>query len=67
MAHCQIYGITNYLAIDCFHRMDYAFQGRNPPTQLAAMVAHTNSTYVEQQWFANSGANAHITNQLKNL
>ena len=47
--------------------MDYAFQGRNPPTQPAAMVAHTNSAYEEQQWLADSGANAHITNQLDNL
>jgi hypothetical protein len=65
-APCQICGRMNHLAIDCFHRMDYAFQGRNPPTQLAAMVAHTNSTY-EEQWLADSGANAHITNQLDNL
>jgi hypothetical protein len=47
--------------------MDYAFQGRIPPTQLAAMVVHTNFAYEEQQWLANSGANAHITNQLENL
>jgi hypothetical protein len=47
--------------------MDYAFQGRNASTQLAAMVAHTNSTYEDQQWLADSGANAHITNQLGNL
>jgi TRAP-type mannitol/chloroaromatic compound transport system substrate-binding protein len=47
--------------------MDYAFQGRNPPTQLEAMVAHSYSAYEEQQWLANSGGNAHITNQLENL
>ena len=47
--------------------LDYAFQGKNPPTQLAVMVAHSNSTYEEQQWLADSGANAHITNQLDNL
>ena len=47
--------------------MDYAFQGKNPPTQLATMITHTNSDYEEQQWLANSGANAHITNQLENL
>jgi transposase InsO family protein len=40
---CQICGKTSHLAIDCYHRMDYAFQGRNPPAQLAAMVAHTNA------------------------
>jgi hypothetical protein len=66
-ASCQICGKTSHSAIDCYHRMDYAFQGRNPPTQLAAMVAHTNSAYEEQQWLADSGANAHITNQIENL
>lgn len=55
------------MAIDCYHRMDYAFHGRNPPTQLAAMVAQSNSAYEEQQWLANSGANTHIINQLENL
>jgi hypothetical protein len=47
--------------------MDYAFQGKNPPAQLAAMVAHTNAAYEEPQWLANSGANAHITNALENI
>lgn len=47
--------------------MDYAFQGRNPPTQLAAMVAHTNAAYEDQQWLADSGANAQITSELENL
>jgi hypothetical protein len=60
-------GTISHLAIDCFNCMDYAFHGKNPPIQLAAMVAHTNSAYEEQQWLADSGANAHITNQLKNL
>lgn len=31
-AHRQICGRPNHLAIDCFHRMHYAFQGRNPFT-----------------------------------
>jgi hypothetical protein len=31
------------------------------------MVAHTNSTYEDQQWLADSRVNAHITNQLENL
>jgi hypothetical protein len=47
--------------------MDYAFQGGNPLTQLAAIVAHTNSAYEGQQWLANNRANAHKTNQLENL
>jgi hypothetical protein len=31
------------------------------------MAAHLNSGYEEQNWLADSGANAHITNQLGNL
>jgi hypothetical protein len=50
-----------------FHTMDYAYQGRHPPPQLAAMVAQTNSTLEDQPWFADSGTNAHITHDLKNL
>lgn len=64
---CQICGKTNHQALDCFHRMDYSYQGRHPPTQLAAMVAHTNTAIEKQEWFANSGANAHITNELENM
>ncbi|KAJ0028670.1 hypothetical protein Pint_35223 [Pistacia integerrima] len=65
---CQICGKPNHQALDCFHRMDYAFQGRHPPTQLAAMVAHTNATHVvEDPWFIDSGANQHITTNLEQL
>jgi hypothetical protein len=64
---CQIYGKTSHQALDCFHRMDYAYQGRHPPPQLAAMVAQHNTALEDQQWFADSGANAHITNELENL
>jgi hypothetical protein len=47
--------------------MDYSFQGRRPPSQLTAMVAHINSEIEDQQWLADSGANAHITNELEHL
>jgi hypothetical protein len=47
--------------------MDYSYQGRHPPPQLAAMAAQTNATLDEQEWLADSGANAHITNELSNL
>jgi len=64
---CQICGKLNHIALDCFHRMDYAFQGRRPPTQLHAMVSHTNAAYEDQEWYADSAANAHITHDLENL
>jgi hypothetical protein len=48
--------------------MNYSYQGRHPPPQLAAMAAQTNALYDEdQEWLADSGANAHITNELENL
>jgi hypothetical protein len=47
--------------------MYFAFQGRNPPTQLATMVYQSNLAYEKQEWLADSRANAHITKQLENL
>ncbi|RVW25023.1 Retrovirus-related Pol polyprotein from transposon RE1 [Vitis vinifera] len=64
---CQICGKLSHKALDCFHRMDYAYQGRHPPTQLAAMVAHSNAEQEEETWFADSGANQHITANLEHL
>jgi len=28
---CQICGRTNHQALDCFHRMNYSYQGKHPP------------------------------------
>jgi hypothetical protein len=47
--------------------MDYAFQGRHPPNELAAMVAHLNEDFGAQKWLADSGANAHITAEAANI
>lgn len=66
-APCQICGKTSHQALDSFHRMDFTYQGRNPPPQLSAMAAQTNAISEDPEWFANSGANAHITNNLNNL
>jgi hypothetical protein len=46
---CQICSKLSHLALDCYHRMDYAFQERCPPPQLHAMVAHTNNAYEDQE------------------
>jgi hypothetical protein len=67
---CQIYGKLGHQALDCFHRMNYTYQGKHPPAQLAAMAAKTNAQTeqnAEQPWYADSGANNHITATLDNL
>ena len=47
--------------------MDFSFQGRHLPAQLVAMAAHTHVTQDDQPWFADSGANTHITSAIANL
>lgn len=64
---CQICGKNYHNALDCFHRMDYAYQGRHPPSELAAMVSQCNALRDEDDWLADSGANNHITAELENL
>ena len=36
---CQICGRPGHSAINCYHRMDHAYEGKIPTKQLAAMVA----------------------------
>lgn len=62
----QICNRSAHTALDCYHRMDYSYQGQHPPSQLAAMAASYNLA-PEQTWFADSGATDHITNDLNNL
>ena len=51
--------------------MDYSYQGKNPPSQLAALVARTHPATAapneEDPWYADSGANNHVTAALGNL
>jgi hypothetical protein len=48
--------------------MDFAFQGRHPPAQLAAMAAYfPDTTEDEQPWYLDSGANHHVTFDLEKL
>jgi hypothetical protein len=64
---CQICGKLSHKALDCFHRMDHAFQGHHPPAQLFAMVANSNQDADNGPWYADSAANQHITANLENL
>jgi hypothetical protein len=44
---CQICGKIGHYAVDCYHRIDFAYQGKNPPTKLAAM-AHASNLSITQ-------------------
>uniref|UniRef100_A0A2N9J617 Integrase catalytic domain-containing protein n=1 Tax=Fagus sylvatica TaxID=28930 RepID=A0A2N9J617_FAGSY len=59
---CQICWKIGHYAIDCYHRMDFAYQGKNPPTKLAAMANASNLHYTQnsETWLTNSGASDHI-------
>jgi hypothetical protein len=66
---CQICGKNNHQALDCFHHMDFSFQGKHPPNpnELAAMVSQSTILHEEDEWLADSGANNHLTANLNNL
>jgi len=64
---CQICGKLSHQALDCFHRMDHAFQGRHPSAQLSTMVATFNQIADNSPWYADSVANQHIIANLENL
>ena len=66
---CQIYGKSSHQALDCFHRMDFAFQGKNPLTKLAVVASASNAAITNNQdpWLADSGTSNHLTANLNNL
>ena len=49
--------------------MDFAYQGKNPPTKLAAMASASNAAITNNQdpWLANSGTLDHLIANLNNL
>ena len=64
----QICIIVGHIAIDCYHRMDYAYQGKHLPTKLAAMATSSNSMIAQDQhWLADSAATDHFTSSLNHI
>ena len=49
--------------------MDFAYQGKNPPTKLVVMALASNATLTNCQdpWLADSGTSDHLTANLNNL
>ena len=47
--------------------MDYAYQGKHPPTKLTAMATSSNAWFAQEQpWLADSAATDHILPTLIN-
>jgi hypothetical protein len=59
---------SGHTAIDCYQRMNYAYQGRHPPAKLAAMAtaAPPDSTQ-STTWISDTGATDHFTPDLHNI
>uniref|UniRef100_A0A2N9FBP7 Reverse transcriptase Ty1/copia-type domain-containing protein n=1 Tax=Fagus sylvatica TaxID=28930 RepID=A0A2N9FBP7_FAGSY len=66
---CQICWKQGHYAIDCYHRMDFAYQGKNPTTKLAAMASASNLQHTQsaETWLTDSGASDHISASSTNL
>jgi hypothetical protein len=49
--------------------MDFAYQGKNPPTKLAAMANASNLQHTQnfETWLTDTGASDHITANVSNL
>ena len=43
------------MELDCFHCMDFAYQGMHPPGKLAAMVSASNSAQTNETWLIYQG------------
>uniref|UniRef100_A0A2N9FNC2 Uncharacterized protein n=1 Tax=Fagus sylvatica TaxID=28930 RepID=A0A2N9FNC2_FAGSY len=62
-----------HVALDCFHRMNFAYQGRHPPTKLAA-IASTNMSNASSApasnqscWISDTGAIDHFTPDITHI
>jgi hypothetical protein len=64
---CQICGKNNHTTLDCYHKMDYTYQGRHPPPQLAAMAAQVNEDFEAQDLLTDFGANTYIIDDTSNI
>lgn len=64
---CQICDNSGHATLDCFQQFNFSFPGKRPPSELAAMAAEANNTFEQQTWYADSGANAHITTNAADL
>ena len=67
---CQICGKNGHIALDCYHRMNFAYQGKHAPAKLtfmatSSMVATTNSASANaSSWLTDTRCFDHVTPNL---
>ncbi|KAB2624056.1 hypothetical protein D8674_015716 [Pyrus ussuriensis x Pyrus communis] len=66
---CQICGKPGHPALDCYQRMNSAYEGRIPTKRLTAMASSPITLNRQQNgtWLLDTGANAHVTPDIQNL
>lgn len=57
---CQICFKIGHTTLECYQRMNFAYQGREPPQNLSAMLPSAN-ILCENLWYMDSGATNHFT------
>ena len=55
------------MALDCYHMMDFAFQGKHATSKLAAMVATSSQVHMANGWLIDIGCLDHVTSNLTYL
>ena len=63
---CRICYKMGHTALDCYHIMNFSFQGKHPPTKLAAMAFSSNASS-SNCWVSDIGATDHFTLNLANI
>uniref|UniRef100_A0A2N9HD04 CCHC-type domain-containing protein n=1 Tax=Fagus sylvatica TaxID=28930 RepID=A0A2N9HD04_FAGSY len=63
---CRICYKMGHTALDCYHIMNFSFQGKHPPTKLAAMAFSSNASS-SNCWVSDTGATDHFTLNLANI
>ena len=53
-------------AIDYYNHMNHAYVGRIPPQRLSALIS-TSASFGSPNWLTDTGVNAHITPDNRNL
>ncbi|KAA0067173.1 retrotransposon protein [Cucumis melo var. makuwa] len=69
---CQICHKQEHGALDCYNHMNFSYQDRHSPSQLAAMAVNSMNSQISSEntnnfWLSDSGYNVHMTNELANL